>query len=81
MFNVKVAQPVVQLMVTGAHTMQEITCRHCSTYLGWYIVRAHEESEKWKEGHFLLELENVTPKTHTSHASSTSSESGSDDSS
>lgn len=46
-------------MATGAHTMQEITCGTCSTYLGWKIVRAHESSETWKEGHSLLELENL----------------------
>lgn len=46
-------------MATGAHTMQEITCLTCSSYLGWKIVRAHEESERWKEGNCLLELENL----------------------
>jgi len=44
-------------MVTGAHTMQEITCSQCSTYVGWKIVRAHEHPERWKEGLCLLELE------------------------
>lgn len=46
-------------MATGAHTLQEITCGTCSTYLGWKIVRAHESSETWKEGYSLLELENL----------------------
>ncbi|GLB37427.1 putative yippee zinc-binding/DNA-binding /Mis18, centromere assembly [Lyophyllum shimeji] len=58
-YNVKLSRPAVQLMATGAHTMQEITCLLCSSYLGWKIVRAHESSEKWKEGHCLLELENL----------------------
>lgn len=39
--------------------MQEISCSLCSTYLGWKIVRAHERSERWKEGHCLLELEGL----------------------
>ncbi|KAF8692083.1 hypothetical protein AX14_002629 [Amanita brunnescens Koide BX004] len=56
-YNVKLGRPSVQLMVTGAHTMQEITCSQCSTYLGWKIVRAHEHPERWKEGLCLLELE------------------------
>lgn len=46
-------------MTTGAHTMSEISCGSCYTYLGWKIVRAHEEPERWKEGKFLLELENL----------------------
>lgn len=44
-------------MDTGAHTIQELTCTTCSSYLGWKIVRAHEFPEKWKEGNYLLELE------------------------
>lgn len=46
-------------MKTGAHTMQELTCSSCSTYMGWKIVRAHDESESWKDGNFLLELEHL----------------------
>ncbi|KAK7053282.1 hypothetical protein VNI00_003908 [Paramarasmius palmivorus] len=57
--NVRLATPKVRLMATGAHTMQEITCAKCSGYLGWKINRAHERSEIWKEGHYLLELENL----------------------
>ncbi|KAG5648463.1 hypothetical protein DXG03_003074 [Asterophora parasitica] len=58
-YNVKLSHPGVQLMATGAHTMQEITCSSCSSYLGWKILRAHYKSEKWKEGNHLLELENL----------------------
>jgi hypothetical protein len=45
--------------MTGAHTMQELTCSSCSTYVGWKIVRAHDKSESWKDGNFLLELEHL----------------------
>ncbi|KIM40115.1 hypothetical protein M413DRAFT_446269 [Hebeloma cylindrosporum] len=62
-YNVVLAKPGVQLMATGAHTMQEITCATCSTYLGWKIVRAHEASESWKDGHSLLELEKLFLQT------------------
>ncbi|KAG6865368.1 hypothetical protein C0991_003145 [Blastosporella zonata] len=62
-YNIKLARPAVQLMATGAHTMQEITCLSCSSYLGWKIVRAHESTEKWKEGNCLLELENLFHNT------------------
>ena len=46
-------------MTTGAHTMQELTCSGCTTYVGWKIVRAHDKSESWKDGNFLLELEQL----------------------
>jgi len=58
-YNVTLAKPGVQLMATGAHTMQEITCGTCCEYLGWKIIRAHEKSESWKDGNCLLELENL----------------------
>ncbi|KAJ3575129.1 hypothetical protein NP233_g1308 [Leucocoprinus birnbaumii] len=58
-YNVTSSAPRVQLMATGAHTMQETFCANCSAYLGWKIVKAHERSEKWKEGHWLLELESL----------------------
>ncbi|KAF9029015.1 yippee-domain-containing protein, partial [Hymenopellis radicata] len=60
--HVNLSRPTVHLMNTGAHTMEEISCSTCHTYLGWHIVRAHSSSERWKEGHFLLELENLTAK-------------------
>ncbi|ESK97175.1 yippee zinc-binding protein moh1 [Moniliophthora roreri MCA 2997] len=59
MSNVRLSPPKVRLMATGAHTMQEINCAKCAGYLGWKINRAHERSEVWKEGHYLLELENL----------------------
>ncbi|KAI0073233.1 yippee-domain-containing protein [Panus rudis PR-1116 ss-1] len=48
--------PILQLMDTGAHTVQEVSCKTCGTKLGWKIVRAYEWPEKWKEGNIILEL-------------------------
>ncbi len=47
-------------MNSGAHTIQECTCKTCGSYLGWRIVKAHEWPEKWKEGNCILELEFLT---------------------
>ncbi|KAJ3539202.1 hypothetical protein NMY22_g4838 [Coprinellus aureogranulatus] len=85
-YNVREAQPGIQLMATGAHTMSEVSCGSCHTYLGWKIVRAHEEPEKWKEGKFLLELEHLHAQAdhiaplnlRAPHRSSSGSDSGSD---
>ncbi|KIY73042.1 hypothetical protein CYLTODRAFT_334782, partial [Cylindrobasidium torrendii FP15055 ss-10] len=57
--HLNLSSPAVHLMSSGAHTMQELSCKSCRTYVGWYIVRAHNSSEKWKEGCYLLELENL----------------------
>lgn len=57
--NVSLDKPSVLLMDSGAHTIQEFTCAQCEAYLGWKVVRAHEQSEKWKEGKFIFELDAV----------------------
>lgn len=44
-------------MRTGAHTVREMTCIGCNTYVGWKIVQAHETSERWKNGAYILERE------------------------
>lgn len=80
--NVTLSAPRVRLMATGAHTMQELACSKCSTYLGWKITKASEESERWKEGHFLMELEtlcarvdpNVSPRPRPRRPASSSSD-------
>jgi len=58
-YNVRFAPPTVQLMLSGAHTIQEISCLVCDQYLGWKFVRAHQETEGWKDGYYLLELEHL----------------------
>ncbi|KAK7472855.1 hypothetical protein VKT23_000963 [Stygiomarasmius scandens] len=60
--NVRLSPPKVRLMSSGAHTVQELCCVKCSCYLGFKILRAHERSERWKEGHYLLELEKLAAR-------------------
>ncbi|KAJ6625619.1 hypothetical protein B0H10DRAFT_2002340 [Mycena sp. CBHHK59/15] len=79
-YNVTLSRPTVQLMATGAHTMQEITCAMCAAYLGYKIVRAFEKSERWKESSFLLELAELESLLAKSDASMTIRSGGSSDS-
>jgi len=57
--NVRYDRPSIQLMTTGAYTIQEVICLVCSSYLGWKMIHAHERTERWKEGKHILELEFV----------------------
>ena len=41
--------------VTAPHTVREINCVSCGGYLGWKIVHAHDDSERWKNGSYVLE--------------------------
>ncbi|OBZ77380.1 hypothetical protein A0H81_02748 [Grifola frondosa] len=64
-FNVSLDPPCILLMNTGAYTIQEFACSTCRSYLGWKIIRAHEEPEKWKEGKCVLELELLVARGET----------------
>ncbi|KAG9193684.1 hypothetical protein G6011_03719 [Alternaria panax] len=46
-------------LVTGAHTVSDISCRSCDSVLGWKYVDAAEESQKYKVGKFILETKRV----------------------
>ena len=41
--------------MTGLHVVADIYCNACDTRLGWKYVEAFEESQKYKEGKFILE--------------------------
>ncbi|KIY51355.1 yippee-like protein [Fistulina hepatica ATCC 64428] len=42
-------------MTTGLHTVCDIFCVKCGTVLGWKYIYAYEESQRYKEGKFILE--------------------------
>ena len=44
-------------MTTGRHIVRDIKCRGCSHTVGWKYDKAFENSEKYKEGKFILEAE------------------------
>jgi len=46
-------------LVTGAHTVSDISCRSCGSVLGWKYVDAAEETQKYKVGKFILETKRV----------------------
>ena len=42
-------------MTTGVHEVKNIHCIYCQALVGWKYEKAEEESEKYKEGKFILE--------------------------
>lgn len=44
-----------RLMTTGLHTVADIYCNCCGQNVGWKYEIAHEKSQKYKEGKFILE--------------------------
>eukprot|EP00325_Prymnesiales_sp_UTEX-LB-985_P009807 CAMPEP_0174696456 /NCGR_PEP_ID=MMETSP1094-20130205/2598_1 /TAXON_ID=156173 /ORGANISM="Chrysochromulina brevifilum, Strain UTEX LB 985" /LENGTH=178 /DNA_ID=CAMNT_0015893231 /DNA_START=26 /DNA_END=562 /DNA_ORIENTATION=- len=44
-----------RLLLTGLHVVTDIYCNACDNRVGWKYVEAFEESQKYKEGKFILE--------------------------
>ena len=42
-------------MVTGLHRIRALKCIKCRSEIGWTYIFAYEESEKYKEGKFIIE--------------------------
>jgi hypothetical protein len=61
--NVAAGEASERNMTTGRHIVRDIACRQCNETVGWKYDKAFEQSEKYKEGKFILEAEllcNVT---------------------
>ncbi|KAG2402150.1 hypothetical protein LR48_Vigan747s000400 [Vigna angularis] len=53
--NVSVGSKEDRELMTGLHTVADVYCSDCKQVLGWKYERAYEESQKYKEGKFVLE--------------------------
>eukprot|EP00887_Chlorella_sp_A99_P007724 scaffold20.g7724.t1 len=57
--NVVLGPKEDRLLITGLHTVADIYCTTCNTVLGWKYETAFEESQKYKEGKFIIEKAKV----------------------
>ncbi|KAL0426253.1 UNVERIFIED_CONTAM: protein yippee-like [Sesamum latifolium] len=53
--NVTVGEKEERMMMTGMHTVVDIFCVACGSIVGWKYEAAHEKSQKYKVGKFILE--------------------------
>ncbi|OAY67660.1 putative yippee-like protein Os10g0369500 isoform X1 [Ananas comosus] len=42
-------------LLTGLHTVNDIYCSSCHQLLGWRYEKAYDETQKYKEGKYILE--------------------------
>lgn len=49
-----------RILMTGLHTVRDVFCTQCHIALGWTYDEAFEESQKYKEGKFVLEKTRIT---------------------
>jgi len=57
--NTILQRPVPRQLVTGAHTVSDVSCKFCDSVLGWKYVAAEEESQRYKVGKFILETKKI----------------------
>ncbi|CDJ64102.1 yippee-like protein, putative [Eimeria necatrix] len=53
--NVSEGQCEDRVMTTGKHTIVDIYCNDCGTNVGWRYRFAVQDSQKYKEGKYILE--------------------------
>jgi hypothetical protein len=52
--NVTLGPLEKRILITGLHVVADIYCVQCESLLGWKYEEAFEESQKYKEGKFIL---------------------------
>ena len=57
--NTHTLKPVPRQLVTGAHTVSDVSCAFCGSVLGWKYVAAEEEAQRYKVGKFILETKRI----------------------
>ncbi|KAJ6341600.1 hypothetical protein OIU78_009704 [Salix suchowensis] len=57
--NVIVGPKEDRQLMTGLHAVADVYCSDCRVVLGWKYERAYEETQKYKEGKFVLEKSNI----------------------
>ncbi|KAI9157120.1 hypothetical protein LWI28_017203 [Acer negundo] len=53
--NISLGRPEERMMISGVYTIANINCSKCGEELGWKYLRAHNTTQKYKEGNFVLE--------------------------
>lgn len=53
--NVHRHSPEDRQLITGRHRVCDISCLHCNSIVGWTYIESYEESQRYKEGKFILE--------------------------
>ncbi|KAK9246814.1 hypothetical protein V1506DRAFT_565793 [Lipomyces tetrasporus] len=61
--NVKVGKPGERMLVTGLHTVADVSCASCDINVGWKYLGAFERSQSYKVGKYILELKRVVKET------------------
>lgn len=53
-FNTEKGPKEDRQLLTGLHTVADLTCAGCKRSVGWYYLRAYQAAQRYKEGKSLL---------------------------
>lgn len=62
--NVKLGEKEDRSLLTGVHTVADVFCVGCNDRIGWYYHKAADQSQKYKEGKYLLEREKMVKENN-----------------
>jgi hypothetical protein len=57
--NVTLGRQEDRLLSTGLHSVSDIFCINCGESVGWFYEFAHQLSQKYKEGKYILEKQKI----------------------
>ncbi|XP_061346975.1 protein yippee-like At4g27745 isoform X1 [Gastrolobium bilobum] len=57
--NIAVGQKEDRQLMTGLHTVADVYCSDCNVVIGWKYERAYDETQKYKEGKYILEKSKI----------------------
>lgn len=57
--NISCGPAVQRELNTGSHAVADIFCANCGTTMGWKYEKAYVETQKYKEGKYIIELAHV----------------------
>ncbi|KAI8150276.1 Yippee/Mis18 [Fennellomyces sp. T-0311] len=57
--NVTIGAKEERMLLTGMHTVADISCSVCGTRIGWKYLQAFEDTQKYKENKCIVEKAKV----------------------
>lgn len=57
--NVIESKQEVRVMLTGKYLVSNIQCSLCKQLIGWRYIKSERKEQRYKEGKYILELQNV----------------------
>ncbi|XP_004240076.1 protein yippee-like At4g27745 [Solanum lycopersicum] len=68
--NVDLGENEERQLMSGLHIVADVKCSDCGEVLGWKYEKAYNETQKYKEGKFVLENFKIVKEGFYEHVSS-----------